>query len=148
MGGSFRPRPELYAAGHEPLFLLRALAALGDAKVSFAPLPEIVFADHDPSDSLLSWSVTLETDQTETAIRDVFEFAEGLCTLDVSEAASDADVPAPSAPPPVRCRRRAAQDLRRQSLTESGRRRKHRGVRRRPRISGTEGRKIRRHRPR
>jgi two-component system chemotaxis sensor kinase CheA len=98
----FAPGPELYAAGHEPLFLLRALAALGDANVSLDPLPEISFADHDPSGSLLSWSVILETDQNETAIRDVFEFAEGLCRLDVIEAASKVGVPAPSVPQPVR----------------------------------------------
>jgi two-component system chemotaxis sensor kinase CheA len=97
----FVPGPELYAAGHEPLFLLRALAGLGKAKVTFDPLPGIAFANYDASASHLSWTVTLESDQSEAAIREVFEFAEGLCTLKVTEAAAEPVVVAPPAPLPV-----------------------------------------------
>jgi len=80
----FHPGPQLYAAGHEPLFLLRAIAALGKADVRLHLPPAIPFGDYDPSGSLLSWTVVLETDEEEAGIRDVFEFAEGLCTLEIS----------------------------------------------------------------
>jgi two-component system chemotaxis sensor kinase CheA len=95
----FAPAAELYAAGHEPLFLLRALAALGDMSVSFDPLPSIAFADYDPSGSLLSWTATLQTDRSESDIREVFEFADGLCRLAVTEKAADRAVDvSPAAP--------------------------------------------------
>jgi two-component system chemotaxis sensor kinase CheA len=97
----FAPGKELYAAGHEPLFLLRALAALGQASVRFDPLPAVAFAGYDASESLLAWTVALETDEGEAAIREVFEFAEGLCTLGITEAAPPQAPPAPSAPPPA-----------------------------------------------
>lgn len=100
----FAPEPELYAAGHEPLFLLRALAGLGHAQVTLDPLPRIDFAEYDASASLLSWTVMLGSDRSEAAIREVFEFAEGLCTLEVSEAAalpSIAPIPAPKPAAPA-----------------------------------------------
>jgi two-component system, chemotaxis family, sensor kinase CheA len=96
----FAPAPDLYAAGHEPLFLLRALAALGEAQVALDPLPDLAFAAYDPALSLLSWTVTLETSVGEDAIREVFEFAEGLCTLDVAPHAPERPAAAPPAPPP------------------------------------------------
>jgi two-component system chemotaxis sensor kinase CheA len=96
----FAPQPELYAAGHEPLFLLRALASLGAAHVQLDPLPAVAFADVDPGSSLLSWTVSLDTAAGEPAIREVFEFAEGLCALEVAEAPIAAAPPAlPSAQP-------------------------------------------------
>jgi two-component system, chemotaxis family, sensor kinase CheA len=97
----FAPGPELYAAGHEPLFLLRALAALGEAEITLDAPPKVALADYDPAASLLSWTVTLRTEEGEAAIREVFEFAEGLCTLDVTEAAAAAPVAPPPAAPPV-----------------------------------------------
>lgn len=96
----FAPAPDLYAAGHEPLFLLRALTALGEAKVALDPLPDLAFAAYDPALSLLSWTVTLETSEGEGAIREVFEFAEGLCTLDVTPHEAERPAAAPPAPPP------------------------------------------------
>jgi two-component system, chemotaxis family, sensor kinase CheA len=80
----FEPAADLYAAGHEPLFLLRALAALGKAEVRIDPLPSTPFDTYDPACSLLSWTIVLDTGENETAIRDIFEFAEGLCTLEVA----------------------------------------------------------------
>jgi len=54
----FAPHPELYAAGHEPLFLLRALAALGRADVT-CRIPDAVpsFETCDPGASLLAWDI-------------------------------------------------------------------------------------------
>ena len=95
----FAPHPELYAAGHEPLFLLRALAALGRADVT-CRIPDAVpsFETCDPGASLLAWDIRLATPHGEAEIRDVFEFAEGLCELSVVQSdpeASVADLPEP-----------------------------------------------------
>ena len=101
----FHPHAGLYEAGHEPLFLLRALAALGRADVRLAPPAALPFADYDPSGSLLSWTIDLETSGDEAAIREVFEFAEGLCALRIIDAdqarAQEPASPAPHPDPPV-----------------------------------------------
>ncbi len=93
------PHPGLYAAGLEPLFLFRALAALGPIRTELTLPPAMAFDDYDPEASLLSWTVTLETEKDEAAIREVFDFAEGLCTLDVAPARPAA--PALAALPPL-----------------------------------------------
>jgi two-component system, chemotaxis family, sensor kinase CheA len=93
----FAPSPALFAAGHEPLFLLRAVAALGEAVVRLDGMPTVAFGEYDPAASLLSWTVALDTDEDEAAVREVFEFADGLCTLEVAEA----ETAPPVAPPPV-----------------------------------------------
>jgi hypothetical protein len=41
-----------------------------------------------------------ETESDEAAIREVFDFAEGLCTLEISKDASAPELPAPNPPPP------------------------------------------------
>ncbi len=91
----FAPHPELYAAGHEPLFLLRALAALGRADVT-CRLPDTVpgFDTYDAGGSLLAWDIHLATPHGEAEIRDVFEFADGLCDLSVTESAPEASLSA------------------------------------------------------
>jgi two-component system chemotaxis sensor kinase CheA len=101
---AFRPHPELYLAGHEPLFLLRALSGVGRADTRLDPLPALAYPDYDPSASLLSWTVRLETTADEAAIREVFEFADGLCTLEIAaddgrDAATPEDHAAAAAPP-------------------------------------------------
>jgi len=91
---SFVPSPELYAAGLEPLFLIRAVSALGHARVSCRlreQMPE--FSDYDPGSSLLAWDMRLSTTLEMAKIRDVFEFAEGLCELSVSEAGPESPAP-------------------------------------------------------
>lgn len=77
----FRPEPELYACGNEPLFLLRALADLGPCEVKL---------DFDPPDTLgdvrggrLAWTVALETEAPASAIEEIFEFVDGLCKLTI-----------------------------------------------------------------
>ncbi len=96
---SFAPRPELYSAGHEPLFLLRALSELGSCRTA-CHLPDVLpgFADYDASSAFMRWDVILTTTRDETAIRDIFEFADGLCDLEIGPtgghvAAETADSP-------------------------------------------------------
>jgi two-component system chemotaxis sensor kinase CheA len=98
-----QPHAGLYAAGLEPLFLIRALGALGRIRSELSLPPAMPFADYDPAASLLAWTVTLETARDEAAIREVFDFAEGLCTLDIAPERVAPPVPevAPSPLPAV-----------------------------------------------
>lgn len=99
----FTALPGLLASGNEPLFFFKALKALGDIEVTclkerVPPLDEIII-----DEVTLAWDITLrpsETSLTQQEISDVFDFGEGLCTLDISKPkAAVADVAAePMAP--------------------------------------------------
>lgn len=80
----FTPTSALYASGNDPALLLRALAELGDLTSTvedsaLPPLEELV-----PETSYLGWTLMLETFEGDPAIREVFEFVEGLCRLEIS----------------------------------------------------------------
>lgn len=80
---AFSAKPTLFASGNEPLILFRALRKLGDLCVSadlgsVPPLDEI-----DPGECHIVWTLCLETDAVEEAIRDVFEFVDDTCHLEV-----------------------------------------------------------------
>jgi len=95
---SFRPYPELFARGNDPLRMLRELAELGtlDVETSFESLP--AFKELDSQNCYLSWSLELTGDVAEAAIREVFDWAEGDCALDVVEVtAAAASSPAAAA---------------------------------------------------
>ncbi|MCC1492057.1 chemotaxis protein CheA [Cognatishimia sp. F0-27] len=80
----FEPNPVLYENGHEPLLLFDALAELGRLEVQayYDRLP--TFDAYSPTDSLLGWELSLETSESETVLHEIFEFVEGLCTLEIS----------------------------------------------------------------
>ncbi|HET9391482.1 MAG TPA: chemotaxis protein CheA [Steroidobacteraceae bacterium] len=110
---AFRPYPELFARGNDPLRMLRELARLGELQVQadLEPLP--AFAALEPQSCYLAWSLELHGAVSESAIRQVFEWAEGDCDLQVdrlqpvlsattaSQPSSNADAQAPTmtAPP-------------------------------------------------
>jgi len=88
---NFRPHSALYSNGHEPALLFAALADLGtvNAKIDHDLLPE--WEDFDPQDARLSWTIELQTEESETHVLEVFEFVQGICELTV----------APKSPPPM-----------------------------------------------
>ncbi|WP_375259782.1 chemotaxis protein CheA [Citreimonas sp.] len=83
-GIAFTPTRALYENGHEPLLLFDALAELGELSVSMdtSGLPD--FDSFDPAEPCVSWSLDLVTHESETTLHEVFEFVEGLCTIDIS----------------------------------------------------------------
>ena len=95
----FRPDRALYDNGHDPLNFLRRLAERWSCEVSCdtSAIPDL--GAFDPDESYLAWTVTVAGDATEADIRRVFAFAEGLCTLDITEEAEAlpplAEVPGP-----------------------------------------------------
>lgn len=78
---SFRPHPALYAKANEPLALFRELASLGrpDVICDATGLPGL--DQYDPHGGYLAWTIRLVTEQSELAVREVFEFVEGDCDL-------------------------------------------------------------------
>jgi two-component system chemotaxis sensor kinase CheA len=93
----FRPRSDLYAKGNEAVLLLRDLAEVGTIHVrcEYEDLPSI--EQLDPEGAYFSWLIRVETDKGEDAIRQVFEFAEWDCTLEITAGADEEAFAAPSA---------------------------------------------------
>jgi two-component system chemotaxis sensor kinase CheA len=83
---SFRPYRELFARGNDPLRMMRELAELGqlESHADVNALP--AFADLEPQSCYLTWNLELTGDIAESAIRQVFEWAEGDCDLDIKLA--------------------------------------------------------------
>jgi two-component system, chemotaxis family, sensor kinase CheA len=82
----FGPENSLYSSGNEPLYLLRALRDLGEIKVrcDTSALPGL--DDLNPENGYLSWIIELSTEENQTTVREVFEFVDGLCDLDIETA--------------------------------------------------------------
>ena len=83
---SFTPTPPLYAKANETALLLRELRRLGSIEVTVdtTNLPEL--SEMDPEGAYLTWNITLEADCAEQAIRNVFEFVEDDCHLEITAA--------------------------------------------------------------
>lgn len=83
---SLTPTPALYAKANETALLLRELRRLGpiEATLDTSRLPEL--SELDPEGAYLTWNITLEADCAEQAIRNVFEFVEDDCHLEITAA--------------------------------------------------------------
>ncbi|MBS0418256.1 MAG: chemotaxis protein CheA [Proteobacteria bacterium] len=80
---AFRPFPELFARGNDPLRMMRELSELGELE-SIADVHALpAFAAMDPQSCYLSWNLQLTAEVEESAIRAVFEWAEGDCELTI-----------------------------------------------------------------
>jgi two-component system chemotaxis sensor kinase CheA len=88
----FKPRADLYAKANETVLLLRELSRLGQVEVELDASALPLLPHLDPEGSYLSWTVRLTGDATEGAVREVFEWVDGDCELQV-QPASGADVP-------------------------------------------------------
>ena len=93
---NFRPYPELFARGNDPLRMLRELAEMGElqVKANLDSLP--TFAELDPQSCYLAWELKLSGDVAEESIKNVFEWAEGDCDLTVKLVGDTAAAGAPS----------------------------------------------------
>lgn len=80
----FKPKPALYAKANETRRLLRELGRIG-AMVVECNADEIpLLSELDPEGAYLSWTIYLETSEQEARIREVFEFVEWDCDLDIA----------------------------------------------------------------
>ncbi len=99
---AFRPYPQLFAHGNDPLRMLRELGELGKLEVTahLDALPNL--NELDAESCFLSWDLLLTTEVGRDVIAQVFDWAEGDCHLEIKpvEAAPVVAVPA-AAPAPV-----------------------------------------------
>ena len=96
---AFKPDATLYAHGHDPALLFRTLEPMGDMTVT-AHMDDVQpLADAPEALSALSWTIRLRPDDgiDENAIREVFEFVEGLCALAITAEEAEPEI-APDLP--------------------------------------------------
>jgi two-component system chemotaxis sensor kinase CheA len=94
----FQPRADLYAKGNDAALLLRDLAKLGKATVhcDMSALP--AFDEMQPEGAYFCWTIDLDTEVDEAAVRGIFEFAEWDCDLTVEPVSDAAPEPVAEAP--------------------------------------------------
>jgi two-component system chemotaxis sensor kinase CheA len=95
---SFRPYRELFARGNDPLRMMRELAELGELTVHVDASALPAFADLDSQSCYLAWKVELQGDIREDTIKQVFEWAEGDCDLQLRQVGATSPVAAPATP--------------------------------------------------
>ncbi len=81
---TFKPEDGLYSSGNEPLYLFRALRDMGPLSTTCNEENLPPLADLEPERAYLSWELELTTTEPEAAIREVFDFVDGLCTLSIT----------------------------------------------------------------
>jgi two-component system chemotaxis sensor kinase CheA len=96
----FRPYPQFFARGNDPLRMFRELEGLGAVAVSaeLGALPSLT--ELDPQSCHCAWTIKLRGSATEEAIREVFDWATGDCDLIVeheSSGGTDSDAPVAAA---------------------------------------------------
>jgi len=95
----FRPHGELYARANDPLPLLRALKRLGEAEVTLDADSLPLLSELDHNEGYLFWTIDLLTAHDEAQIREVFEFVEQECELEIVCISSVAPAPENSLSP-------------------------------------------------
>lgn len=81
---SIRPKSDLYRKANETALLLRELSRLGPIKATLDDSAMPALEELDPEAAYVMWSVRLETEDDEAAIREVFEFVDGDCDLEIT----------------------------------------------------------------
>ncbi|MCF6215406.1 MAG: chemotaxis protein CheA [Emcibacter sp.] len=81
----FKPYAELFQRANEPILLIRELGTLGDLTVALdvSDVPDI--EEMEAEHAYFSWDFSLITEYDEAAIREVFEFVEDDCDLQITD---------------------------------------------------------------
>ncbi|WP_286239182.1 Hpt domain-containing protein [Neptuniibacter halophilus] len=93
----FLPHADLLQAGHEPIFMFQTLAESGRLEVQVNPekLPKL--SKLNPEQIHLNWTLRLHSDCDEAEIREVFEWVEDECELNIRRCSETALTEAPAA---------------------------------------------------
>ena len=81
---SFKPEPQLFRSGNEPLVIMRELGELGELKVDADTSQVSDFELLEPEDCSLSWNMTLQGSVDREQIDELFAWVEDICELEIS----------------------------------------------------------------
>lgn len=89
---NFIPEHDLAKTGNDPLFLFSALAELGEITICADTKELPALMDIDVQELYLSWKVTLHTSVDESEVREVFEWVEDECVLEITPLVDSIEV--------------------------------------------------------
>jgi two-component system chemotaxis sensor kinase CheA len=92
-----KPTRALYGHGNETALLLRELRRLGETRITMDAGALPVLDALDPTEGYAVWTVELTTSESEDGVREVFEFVDGHCELDIRKAGDNDSAPVASA---------------------------------------------------
>jgi len=81
----FKPFPELFQSGNNPILLMTELREMGDCKIVANIKNLEKFEDFNPELCYTEWEIYLNTTRDIDAIKDVFIFVEGSCDLKIQK---------------------------------------------------------------
>ncbi len=89
---AFKPHDHLYAKANDPVVLIRELERLGrcDVALDISELP--MLEDLSPEKSCLAWAIELSSEHPESDVREVFDFVEGDCDLQIAAGSAQAEL--------------------------------------------------------
>jgi two-component system chemotaxis sensor kinase CheA len=96
----FRPFPQLFVHGNDPLRMLRELSELGEYSVRLDPQELPSLHEINPEVCYWSWEITLDSDANRETVTQVFDWAEGDCELVIDDA-NEQKAPETAAAPTV-----------------------------------------------
>lgn len=88
---NFTPKASLYAKGNESALLLRDLSRIGEMSINCNTSALPSFDDMDPEGAYFSWTISIRTEKGEEGIRNVFEFAEWDCELEIEGSSEEVE---------------------------------------------------------
>ena len=80
---ALRPYGQFFERGNDPLLMLEELAALGELSVEVDASALPAFGEIEPRRCYLAWRLVLTGPTDEAAVRRVFDWAEGDCTVEI-----------------------------------------------------------------
>lgn len=92
---TFRPHPHFQSTGNDALRLIRELRALGESSVDLHTEDLPPFASLDPNELHLRWTIRLEGEVSQDEIRELFEWVEDDCDLEITPLADQDPAPEP-----------------------------------------------------
>ncbi|MGC3979917.1 MAG: chemotaxis protein CheA [Steroidobacteraceae bacterium] len=97
----FRPYPQLFANGNDPLRMIRELGEFGALEVEAHSDDVPSLEQMDAESSYLWWTLRLTTEVTREVIAQVFDWAEGDCQLEITQVEASAAPVVAAAPAAV-----------------------------------------------
>ena len=86
----FEPELDLAKTGNDPLFLFNALADLGNLSIEADTQNIPALSDIDAQEIYFKWNLTLESQANIDEIKEVFEWVEDECLLEITQSESNA----------------------------------------------------------
>ncbi len=89
---SFCPNKEFYATGNDPALIITALQELGQCEIAVdaTSLPDEL-TSFDWDEGYLTWEISIDGQQSDLPIREIFQFVDDLCALQITEVHSSGD---------------------------------------------------------